>query len=405
MDGPSRRPLEPNDSRPEFATLALDRRRFLVLLGGAAAYTALRPQLAWAEKLGRTPPHLQSWTLPDALPANGLDAARALVGAAILAPSYWNAQPWRFEADGAELRLTLDPSRTLPGGDPDQRFAQMSLGAALENLLIAARAWGQQPTVQYLPWGLAARPGAPLVAASVRWQPGELRRDRVLFAAIPDRRSNPRHFDGRGVTMQSRAQLLAQIPDDLRLHWLEDRAEIRAVAGIVHDATLLRARDAAAQNERYRWLRLSDGDARRLGDGVTPDGLGLGGPLGWLAARGLHPNSHLNGWALGSYAHESLDAVRSSGAVALLTTPKRQDASFLMAGQAYERLALKATSLGVAQQPLSAPIESERHRAALLRRFGAVGEEPLLLVRLGHAHPPDATPRRAVALVSTYRNS
>jgi 3-deoxy-D-manno-octulosonic-acid transferase len=33
------------------------------------------------------------------------------------------------------------------------------------------------------------------------------------------------------------------------------------------------------------------------------------------------------------------------------------------------------------------------------------GEEPLLLVRLGHAKAPSPTPRRGVALVSTYRTS
>ena len=80
----------------------------------------------------------------------------------------------------------LDPARTLPGCDPDLRFAQMSLGAALENLLVAARAWGQQPTVHYLPWGLASRPGA---AARHRFHVGQLaakalRRRGDLFAEV-----------------------------------------------------------------------------------------------------------------------------------------------------------------------------------------------------------------------------
>ncbi len=75
------------------------------------------------------------------------------------------------------------------------------------------------------------------------------------------------------------------------------------------------------------------------------------------------------------------------------------------AGQALERIALSATALGIAHQPLTAPVESERHRAALLRAFGATGEEPLLVLRLGHADPLPPTPRRGVALVSTYRHT
>ena len=121
------------------------------MLGGAAAVHALAPSLAWARRAASTLPSLQPWTLPSVLPANPIEAGRALVGAAVLAPSHWNAQPWRFEVDADELRVLLDPRRVLPLDDPDQRFAQMSLGAALENLLVAARAWGQQPTVRYLP--------------------------------------------------------------------------------------------------------------------------------------------------------------------------------------------------------------------------------------------------------------
>ena len=347
----------------------------------------------------------QPWALPDALPAGAIESARALIGAAILAPSYWNSQPWRFEVDASEMRLTLDPSRTMPACDPDQRLAQMSLGAALENLLIAARAWGQQPNVQYVPWGLTPRPGEPLVAARITWQPTEQHRDRALFLALPLRRSNPHHFDGRAITMQDRAQLLAQVPEELNLHWLDDRSEIRRVASLVHDATLARDHDAAAQGERVHWLRMSDAEARRTGDGLTPDRLSLTGPLGWLAARALRPGGHAFAWGVGSVAHEAADAVRSSGALALLTAPTRHDSTFLLAGQAYERLALKATTLGLSQQPLSAPVEAEPWRAALAKNFGAAGEEPLLLVRLGHGHAPDPTPRRAVALVSTYRTS
>jgi len=404
MDGSLRRASGVTDSAPEFVTLTLDRRRFLVLLGGVAALGALRPPLAWAERLSAraaSPP----WTLPDALPDGPIESARALIGAAILAPSYWNSQPWRFEVDGPELRLTLDPSRVMPAVDPDQRFAQISLGAALENLLIAARAWGLQPNVRYLPWGTRPRAGSPLVAASITWAPGEPRRDRPLFQALPQRRSNPHHYDGRAITMAQRAALLAQVPEDLSLHWLDDRAEIHRVARIVREAMLSRTREDGAQAERFRWLRLSDADERRMGDGVTPERIGLSGPLGWLAAHTLHPHGHGFGWGTSSLAHEAEDAVRSAGALALLTAPQKQDATFLLAGQAYERLALKATTFGLAQQPLSAAIESEPHRAVLARAFGAAGEDPLLLVRLGRAHPVPPTARRTVALVSTYRTS
>jgi hypothetical protein len=395
----------PDPHRPGFATLQLDRRRFLVVLGGLAAVSAAAPAIAWARRNSNTLPALQPWTLPDAMPANPFDSGRALVGASVLAPSYFNAQPWRFEVDPAEVRVLLDPHRTLPLADPDQRFAQMSLGAALENLLVAARAWGQQPSVRYLPWGTTPRPGSSLVAAAVSWQAAERSRDRLLYSALTERRSNPRPFDGRAIAIQSRTQLLAQVGEEVRVHWLEDRDDVHAVADIAHDGVEAVMADRRAQVERSAWLRGSDSDMRDHGDGMTAERMGLGGPARWFAGRSLQPDSHFYGWGSASLAKDTRDLVRSSGAVALLTLPQRSDAGWLMGGQAYERFALRASTLGIAQHPLAAPIASERHRLSLAQRFHAEGEEPLLLVRLGHAKPPPATARRGIALVSTYRTT
>ena len=408
MDGPLRRPQVP--ARPAtpatpFATLTLDRRRFLILLGSTAAYATLRSHAGWAARLASAAPTLQPWTLSEVLPSGPIEQARGLIGASVLAPSFWNAQPWRFEVEGSELRLVLDPARMLPGCDPDQRFAQMSLGCALENMLIAARAWGLQPNVQYLPWGTSSRAGAPLVAARVSWSAAELRRDSVMFHALTERRTNARGYDGRAITMQNRAQLLAQSGEDVRVHWIEDRDAIDKVADLVRDASVAAMRDARAQNERLRWMRTSDDDAHHRADGVTPERLGLAGPTRWMAGRALRPTSHFFDWGVKGAARDARDAVRSAGALALITVPRLTESAALVAGQTYQRLALKATTLGIAQQPMSAPIESLAHRAALLKRFGASGEEPMLFVRLGHADAPEPSPRRGVAMVSTYRNS
>lgn len=404
MSARRKRP-RPTESGAGFAHVPLDRRRFLVLVGGAAALHTLAPAYAWARKAASTLPALQPWTLPDALPAAPIEAARALIGAAILAPSHMNSQPWRFEVDTSELRLMLDAQRTLPLDDPDQRFAHMSLGAALENMLIAARAWGHHPSVRYLPWGTTPRAGASLAAASVAWQAMDRPRDRLLFSALTERRSNARSFDGRAITIPNRSQLLAQVGEEVRVHWLEDRSDVEAVADLAHDAVKEVMADRAAQAERRGWLRGSDDESRKRGDGTTPERLGLGGPAAWISGRSMSPKSRFYGFGASSLAKNTRDLVESAGALALLTLTSRHDAGWIVGGQAYERFALRCTTLGIAQQPLSAPIASTRTRAILARRFQAEGEEPLLLIRLGHAKPPSPTPRRGVALVSTYRMS
>src|SRR5262245_16858857 len=82
---------------PPIMAIPLGGRRFLLRIGGAAAYAALRPHESWARKMGRALPPLQAWTLPAEPPSHPVDLARAVIGAGVLAPSNWNSQPWRME--------------------------------------------------------------------------------------------------------------------------------------------------------------------------------------------------------------------------------------------------------------------------------------------------------------------
>ena len=389
---------------------SLDRRRFLITIGGAAAYATLRPHLAAARRLSAWPSGLQPWSLPVDAPGNSVDVARALIGAAVLAPSHWNAQPWRFEVDDNTIRIVADPSRALPACDPDRRSMMIGLGAALENLLIAARAWGLQPNVDYFPSGAAAAASngaanGSTVVARVTWTVGGPRRDRSLLPMISERRTNRREYDGRGIYPQNRAQLLAQVSGETTLHWLDDRESLRDLADLAHDAVRIESQDRRIAGEQARWMRDDAGDARRRGDGITVAALEYPGLAHWMPGRAFNPDSWFHRYGIGSAARQARDGVRSSGAAVLITSMRRGPAAWLAGGQAFERLALKTTQLGISMQPIQAPIEVERTRPDLLRRFAAVGEEPLLLVRLGHANPPDPSVRRAVSVVATFRNS
>jgi len=375
---------------------SIDRRRFLFLIGGAAVFAAAGPGIAFGKKgAGRS----QAPPLPEALPTSTVEVARTLIGAAILAPSDWNSQPWSFEVDGASIRLVADVRRALPVTDPERRGMMIALGAALENLLVAARAYGLRPAVSYFPHA-----GANRVVAEVSWSEGEPQRDLGLSAAIPGRRTNRREFDGRAILPQNRAQLTAQIPEGLYLHWIDERDPMREVADLAHEATREQILDPRAQREQFAWMRFDD-DARKRRDGVPVDALELGGPAGWFAGRTLNPRSWFLRFGAEGAAKQARSQVRSAGALALLCAPRHEEAQWLMGGQAFERFALKATQLGIAHQPLSAPIEVERHRGELLRIFDAAGEDPLVLLRLGRAKRPKAIPRRGVALVASFRNT
>ena len=66
----------------------------------------------------------------------------ALVAAASRAPSGDNTQPWRFVVDRARglVTIAVDPRRDPSPMNAGQRMARIACGAALENLVQAARA-------------------------------------------------------------------------------------------------------------------------------------------------------------------------------------------------------------------------------------------------------------------------
>jgi nitroreductase len=382
-----------------FDEVRLDRRRFLIAAGAAAAAAALAPGQLLAARGRRPVVPLQPRQLPAAAAGDPLQTARAVIAAAILAPSVCNSQPWRFEVEGWTIRLLGDPSRALSTRDPDRLDFVLSLGCALENLLVAARRHGFRPVVTYLP-----NDGARGVVAEIRLEPGEPMRDAGLFDAIPARRTNRRGYDGRALTGEHRALLEAQVGEEsLRLLWLEGEQRLRALGELAGEAERVRMLDPRAEADFADWLRFSSDEQRATGDGLSMDALRLGGPARWLGRRAFKPGGRMLRFGAAAEADQARDGIRSAAALGLLVSRASGDHQRLMAGQVFERIALKATQLEIAYQPLNAMVHSDRARADLRQAFGFRDQQPMMLLRFGRAKPVPPTPRRALALVTTFR--
>ena len=76
---------------------------------------------------------------------------RFLVRYATLAPSTRNTQPWRFRVDREPIEIRPDLTRWHRVADRDRRELYLSLGCAIENLMVAAEQFGFRHTVVYQP--------------------------------------------------------------------------------------------------------------------------------------------------------------------------------------------------------------------------------------------------------------
>ena len=92
-----------------------------------------------------------------------------LVSSAVLAPSGGNCQPWKFvwSADG-RLRCLHDAARSASFLDFEHRAAYLALGAAVENVVIAAADLGLRAE-----WHACPLPATPSTSATWSWCRGK----------------------------------------------------------------------------------------------------------------------------------------------------------------------------------------------------------------------------------------
>lgn len=161
---------------------AVSRRSFLkrVGIGAGAVVVVAGGGLAWrvVDQGVLTPgsgPAYEAWRAR----LRG-DGPHSLVRAAILAANAHDTQPWAFRIGSDRIDLFADRTRTLGNVDPLGRELEISLGCALENLLLAAPANGYEAIPTLLPdesepdhvaridLAPGAAPGSPLFEAIPR---------------------------------------------------------------------------------------------------------------------------------------------------------------------------------------------------------------------------------------------
>jgi hypothetical protein len=332
---------------------------------------------------------------------------RGLVAAALLAPSPHNAQAWRFRVGRHRVAILRDPARQTGVIDPYGRELEIGLGAALENLVLAASARGY--AVELVP---APDTGDPALAATVHLSRGP-RRASELYRAIPHRHSNRYAFSDRAIA-SSALDPMRRLAADLapaEIVVLSDPARLQRLGGLVVSATQAMLTDHERSQEDARWMRQSWTAIQEHRDGITLDAAGLSD---WLVALAKILPAQSAGandaaWLSGTRGRQ----VSTARAFGVVTVPDPEDPQQrLLGGRLLERAHLWATVHGLALQHMNAVTErADRERQlALPDRFASAysalmperHQRPIATFRLGYpTHAGRPSPRRPVGWVAT----
>jgi len=318
-----------------------------------------------------------------------VEQAAFLLEYAVLAPSSHNSQPWLFAVADDEIRVYADESRQLTVADPDGRELYLSVGCALENLVIAAKQFGLGVTVTYASEteNRRADDATTRHVATVRLEPdtpAKTDQDAALFDAITERRTNHHPFQATSV------------PEPI-LERFEDDATTAGI-GLELVTDTIRKEEIAALQTQADERQFADPEYRaELGYWIGSGALGAS----WLAARiGQLAVRHLD---LGDReGRKNSTLVTSAPVIAALTATSDDLETQLDVGRVFERLALTATSEGLAVHPMSQILEVDALRADLAALLELEESTPMHLFRLGYADPDTTrTPRRPLEDVTT----
>lgn len=311
---------------------------------------------------------------------------RELVRFATLAPNGHNTQPWRFCIGADRIDILPDFARRTPVVDPDDHHLFVSLGAAAENLAIAAAASGHPAGIAFDPSATGAvrvtMGNGPAVASP-------------LFGAIRPRQSTRSDYDGRplGATDLNLLAQAASVPGvDVVL--ITDWARIAKVTDLVVAGNSAQMGDAAFVRELKHWLRFNPKEALAKADGLFS--LASGNPVvpTWLGPTMFDQFS-----SAATENEKYARQLRSSAGIVVFAGERADPEHWVRVGRACQRFALQATAMGLKHAFVNQPVEVPALRSELAALVGLPGRRPDIVMRFGHGPTLPFSARRPLETV------
>jgi len=348
---------------------------------------------------------------------------RWLIRHAVLAPSGGNSQPWRFECGENRIVGFRDASRRSPLLDFDFRASDAAIGAAAENIELAARRLGLSTNWHYFPRGEESH-----CVFAVRLSRCEGIDEDPLFSQIGQRCTNRKQGELRTLSNTDRSELLHEASSvGAELQLISDRPAIESLGELIGKVDRLRFFSQQMHSELIQEVRWTEQEVRATRDGID------------IATLELAPSERavmelFRSWPTmarlkqvqggGGIIRAAKLSVESSSALCLLSIPGNGRQQYVLGGRALQRVWLRATALGLSIQPVSVLVYlfsrlEDGHGSGLsseeqielsgvrdgFRNFFALPKEQaqILLFRLFYADRPKTRAlRRDVSCVASF---
>ncbi len=356
-------------------TLLISGGASLVILGGLTA-TRLHSDLR---------PARRPWTVAS---ESFSDPRLRALSFAVLAPSPHNRQPWLISLqDDLGVTLYCDTERLLPETDP-----------FIELLKLAAAEDGYRLDITYFPEGEPQPKFDTRPVAHIQFSKNTVKRD-PLFSSVLSRRTNRSVFEETALSEETVESLGSIMPksSDLSFGYTTEKDLISSIKSVCIAGWNIEMTTPRTHHESTRLMRVGEAEINR-----SPDGISLSGPLmEGLGLAGQLSEDKLNDPTSQAFTGTKdfyTDLINSARSFAWISSAENSRLSQVKSGEAWMRLHLKATELGLAFHPLSQVLQEFPEMSAPYARIHellGVSSPGVIqgLFRLGYAKSPPPAPR------------
>jgi nitroreductase len=295
---------------------------------------------------------------------------------AIKAPSGHNTQPWKFDVTENCITIFPDYERVLPVVDADNHALFISLGCALENLVLAAAHFGYGTTIEMH----LENDGTENI--KVKLQPAIVKSDGMLYDYIDTRQATRNRYNGDDIPLADIEKLrMAAVQEDVACIIVTHKDEINTFVELVKEGNIRQFSNPSFLKELIHWIRFNKNEAMQKGDGLYGAATGNPSVPSWFGKLFMKltasPKKEAEKWD---------DLIHSSSALAIFIAERNDEKAWINVGRSFERTMLAAASLNINHAHANMPCEEVELRSKLSAQLNLSKEQqPLLLIRLGYS--------------------
>lgn len=350
----------------------------------------------------------RAWTEEE----TGIEPLLRLVKASILAANAHNTQPWLYRLHEQGIDMYADISRNIGTMDPLLREMNISLGCAIENLIISAKAYGYHVKETLFPGtfdsihiaNIALTEGAPP-------EPSE------LFHAIGKRHTNRASYDRNKQVEPAVLQEMERLGEnlrDVRIAWFGDSSQKNEMGQLIIRATEAIVSDNVQAGDSHKWYRQDWDEIQRHKDGTTMDATGNNAMTRFFGK--LLPITEQTSNKYWLKMSKEIHVPTASVFGTILVRNQSDRVQLLQAGKLWQRMHLWSAAHGLAMQPLNQPHERRDRELqlgiepvfgnALANLTASPGYEGVFTFRMGYPTGKGlVSPRRSAEEVLLKHNA